>query len=135
MIGGGRVDEAGRLLAVDRLLEVAVKKSVLHVQLADGPRTRGGDAEDSPDGRVFDHRAERLVVVDAVLLRETPQHPACLVTSKSAIEWYLCLKIHFPETTLAPGGRGTRRQVSLSMSAWYSSAMAARQFGSAKPLR
>jgi hypothetical protein len=135
MVRSSGVDEAGRLLAVDRLLEVAMKKSVLHVQLADGPRTRGGDAEDSPDGRVFDHRVERLVVVDAVLLRETVHHPACLVTSKSAIGVVLMLEDPFPGDNVGTGGRGTRRQVSLSRSAWYSSAMAARQFGSAKPLR
>jgi hypothetical protein len=33
MIWGARVDESWRLLAVDDLLEVAVKKCVLHVQL------------------------------------------------------------------------------------------------------
>jgi hypothetical protein len=100
------VDEVGRLLAVDDLLEVAVKKSVLHIQLADGPRTRGSDAEDSPDGRVFDHRAERLIVVDAMLLREIAHHPACLVTSKSAIRVVLMLEDPFPGDNICAGGSG-----------------------------
>ena len=39
-----RVDEAGRLLTVDGLLQVAVKKHILHVKLMNGPAAGGGDA-------------------------------------------------------------------------------------------
>jgi hypothetical protein len=65
MIRGGRVDEAGRLLTEDSLVQVAVEKGVLHVQLMDRPGARSGDAEDDSDGGQLDNRAERLVVVDA----------------------------------------------------------------------
>src|SRR6185312_13772323 len=67
---------------------------------------------------------------------ENPQttHLA-LWRAREPSELYLCLKIRLPETTLAPGGRGTRRQVPLSISALYSSSIAARQLGSARALR
>jgi len=68
MIRCSGVDEAGRLLAVDRLVQMAVKKGVLHIQLMYRPGARSGDAEDDADGSRFDDRTERLVVVDAVLL-------------------------------------------------------------------
>lgn len=38
-IRGSRIDDAGRLLIVDSLLEVGVKKSVLHIKLVDRPGT------------------------------------------------------------------------------------------------
>ena len=104
MVGGSRVDEAVRLLAVDRLVQMAVKKGVLHVQLMDRPGARSGDAEDDPDGGRFDNRAERLVVVDAVLLGEAADDLACLVASESAIGVVLLL-----EDPLARYDVGTRR--------------------------
>ena len=104
MVRGGRIDEARWLLAVDSLLKMSVKKRVLHVQLVDGPGTRSGDAENSPDGCQFDHLAERLVVVDAVLLGEAADDPACLVASESAIGVVLVL-----EDPLARYDVGTRR--------------------------
>jgi len=68
MVGSCWVDKAGRLLTVDRLVQMAVEEGVLHVQLMDGPGTRGGDAEDGADRRRFDNRVERLVVVDVSLV-------------------------------------------------------------------
>jgi hypothetical protein len=117
VVGVGGVDKVGRLLAVDCLVEVSVKEGVLHIKLVDGPGTGDSDAEDSPDGRWLDHRAERLIVVNVVLLREPTNDPTGLVRARVPSEWYLCLKIHFPEMTLAPDGRGTRLQVPLSMRA------------------
>ena len=85
MVGSGWVDEAGWLLTVDRLVQMAVKKGVLHVQLMDRPGARSGDAEDDPDGGRFDNRAERLVVVDAVPLRKTTNDPPGLMASQGAV--------------------------------------------------
>ena len=62
VVGSRRVDEARRLLNVDRLVQMAVKKGVLHIQLMYRPGTRGDDADR------LDNRTERLVVVDVVLL-------------------------------------------------------------------
>jgi hypothetical protein len=96
MVGASKVDEARRLLAVDRLVKVSVKKSVLHVQLVNGPGTGSGDVEDCPDGRRFDHRAESPVVVDAVLLGEAANDLACLVPSKSTVGVVLMLEDPLP---------------------------------------
>jgi hypothetical protein len=85
MVRSSRVDKARWLLAVDCLLKVPMEEGVLDVQLAHGPGTGRGDAEDSPDGCRFDHRTERLVIVDAVLLGISPNNPACLVTGESAV--------------------------------------------------
>jgi hypothetical protein len=50
VVGGGWINDARRLLAVDCLVQMAVKKGVLHVQLMDRPGARNNDAENSPDG-------------------------------------------------------------------------------------
>ena len=81
MIRIGGVDKARWLLAVDNLLQVTVKKCVLHIELMDQPGVRGGDAEDDTYRRQFDNWTEGLVVVDAVLLGEAADHPAGFVTS------------------------------------------------------
>jgi hypothetical protein len=47
----------------------------------------------------------------------------------------LCLNNHLLVTMFAPGGRGTRRQVSLSISALYSSAITMRQLVLVRALR
>ena len=79
MIWRGGVDEAGRLLAVDSLSEMAVEKCVLHVELVDRPKARSSDAEDGLYRRWFNNRTEGLVVVDAVALGEASDHLARLV--------------------------------------------------------
>jgi len=135
VVGGSRVDEAVRLLAVDRLVQMAVKKGVLHVQLMYLPGARSGDAEDDADGSRFNNRTECLVVVDVVLLRKTTNDPPGFMRAREPSARYLCLKTHLPVMTLARGGRGTRRHVPLSMSALYSSAIAACQFRSASAAR
>ena len=67
-VRGSRVDEAFRLLAVDCLLEVAVKEGILHVELAYGSVSGCSNAEDGADRGRLDDRTEGLVVVDAGLL-------------------------------------------------------------------
>jgi len=104
MVRGGRIDEARWLLAVDSLLKMSVKKRVLHVQLANRPRAGSSNAQNSPNCRRFDNWAERLVVVDAVLLGEAADDLACLVASESAIGVVLVL-----EDPLARYDVGTRR--------------------------
>ena len=74
-----RVDEAYRLLAVHGLRQMTVKKCILHVKLVDWPRSRSSNAEDNAyRGRLYDG-AECLVVVDAVALRKSVNHPTRLV--------------------------------------------------------
>jgi hypothetical protein len=43
-LGSSRIDEAGRLLAVDLLVKIAMKEGVLDVHLTNWPATRRGDA-------------------------------------------------------------------------------------------
>jgi len=85
MVRMSRVNKAWRLLTVDGLLQVFVKKGVLHVQLVDRPAPGSGDAEDDADRRWLDDGAERLIVVDAVALSEAANNPASLVTGKGTI--------------------------------------------------
>ena len=92
MVGSRRVDETGRLLAVDGLVQMAVKKGVLHVQLMYRLGARGGDAEDDPNGSGFDNRAKRLVVIDVVLLREATNDPSGFMASQRAVSMILVLE-------------------------------------------
>jgi len=85
MVRVSRVNKAWRLLTVDGLLQVSMKKSVLHVQLVDRLAPGSGDAEDDADRRRLDDRVERLIVVDAVALSEAANNPASLVTGKRTI--------------------------------------------------
>ena len=85
MIYSGTVDETWWLLVVDRLVEVAMKKGILHIQLVDRPGAGDGNAENGPNGGLFDHRTEGLVVVNAFSLRKPADHPAGLVTSEGPI--------------------------------------------------
>ena len=85
MVVVSRVNKARRLLTVDGLLQVAVKKSVLHIQLVDQPATGSGDAEDDANRRRLDDRVEGLIVVDAVALSEAVNNPASLVTGKGTV--------------------------------------------------
>jgi len=93
-----------RLLAVDRLVQMAVKKGVLHVQLMYVPGARSGDAEDDADGSRFNNRTECLVVVDVVLLRKTTNDPPGFMASERAISTILVL-----EDPLAGDDVGTRQ--------------------------
>jgi hypothetical protein len=97
MVRSRWIDKARRLLTVDCLLKVTVKEGVLHVQLANRPGTGSGDAQNSPNSRRFDHWAEGLIVVDDVLLGEAPDHPACLMASKSTVRVVLMLEDPLPE--------------------------------------
>ena len=96
MIRIGGVDKARWLLAVDSLLQVTVKKCVLHVELMDGPGARDGEAEDNPYRGRFDNRTEGLVVVDVVLLGEAADHPAGFVTSQGAVRVEFMFKNPLP---------------------------------------
>jgi hypothetical protein len=103
-IGARRVDEAGGLLTIDGLVQVTVKKGILHVQLVDRPLTRSSDAEDDPNRCRLDDGAERLVIVDAVSLGEAADDPASLMTSQRAVGVEL-----MPEDLFAGDDIGARR--------------------------
>jgi hypothetical protein len=102
VVWGTRVDESWRLLTVDGLLEVAVKKGVLHVQLVNRPGAGRGDAEYRPYGGRFDDRAEGLVVVNALTMGEASDNPASLVASEGPIGMELVPKDPLPRHDIGP---------------------------------
>ena len=85
MIRTYRINKTRRLLAVNRLLQMTMEKSILHIKLVDWPGSRSSDADDDSYHGRFDDGAERLVVVDAVALREPANHPTRLVAGKGTI--------------------------------------------------
>jgi hypothetical protein len=114
MIWGARVDESWQLLAVDGLLEVAVKKGVLYVQLVNGPGAGRGDAEYRLNGGRFDNRAEGLVVVNAFVLGEAANNPVSLVAGEGPIGMKLVPEDPLPRDDVGSRGRGMSCQVLLS---------------------
>jgi hypothetical protein len=82
---------------------MTMKKGILHVELVDRPRARCSNAENNVDGGRFNNWIEGLIIVDAVLLRETLDNLASLVSSKRTISIILVL-----ENPLASDDVGTR---------------------------
>jgi hypothetical protein len=128
-----RVNEVGRLRAVDHLRECAVEEGILDVELVHGPTTGDSQSHHNPDGGRLDDGAEGLVVVHPRALSETRRTQRVLYRSREPSLLSLCLKIHLPVTMLAPGGRGIKSHVLLDSRVSYSS-IARRQWGSASAL-
>lgn len=53
---------------VDNLLQVTVKKDILHIQLMDRPMSRYRNTENSAYSGWFDNRAKYLVTINSGLL-------------------------------------------------------------------
>jgi hypothetical protein len=64
---------------------MAMKKSIFQVQLVKRPGARSSKAEDDSNHARLDDGAERLIVVDAVVLREPANHPSRLVAGKGTV--------------------------------------------------
>lgn len=62
-----------------------MEEGILHVELPDGPVSGRSNAEDGADRGRLDDRAECFVVVDAFLLGEATNDPACLVPGEGAV--------------------------------------------------
>jgi hypothetical protein len=82
-LGSSRIDEAGRLLAVDLLVKIAMKKGILDVQLMNWLATRGGDDEDDADDCRPSDGAEGLIKINTWLQGKTSNNPAGLVPRES----------------------------------------------------
>jgi hypothetical protein len=130
VLGASRVNEAGGLVTVDDLGELTVEECILDVNLASLPLKGERDGEDGLDRCWFYNRTERLIEVNALLLRETIKHPACFVAVEGAIGLQLVLKDPLAETMLVFRGGGTRSQVSLPRRASYSAVIISSQLGS-----
>jgi hypothetical protein len=92
MLGASGVDEASGLTTVDNLSELAVEEGVLDIELASLPFKGKHDGEDDTDHGQFDNQTERLIKVNALLLRETAKHPTCFVVVERAIGLQLVAK-------------------------------------------
>jgi hypothetical protein len=79
------VDEASGLMTEHYLGEFPMKKHVLDIKLANLPVEGEGYGEDRPNRGRFDNRAESLIEIHAVLLRETAENPAGFVAIKGAV--------------------------------------------------
>jgi hypothetical protein len=58
---------------------MTVKKGILHVKLVDRLGSRSSNAKDNAYRGRLDDGAERLVIVNAVALRKSANHPTRLV--------------------------------------------------------
>jgi len=92
MIMKGWINKTWRLLAVDCLIKMTMKKSILDIQLMNRPMTRGCNTQNCPDCSWFNNRTESLIIVNAMLLRKSPNHPTSFVTSKRTIRMILMLE-------------------------------------------
>jgi hypothetical protein len=80
------------LATVDDLGELAVEEGVLDIELVSLSFKEEHNGEDDADHGRFDNRTERLVEVNALLLRETAKHPTCFVAVEGAIGLQLVAK-------------------------------------------
>ena len=101
---GERVDEAGRLKAVDLLGECAMEEGVGDVKLVHRPTARCSEGEHRANRCWLDDRRERLAVVDAGVLAEAAHDPPGLVPLQHAVGVHLVL-----EEPLVGDEVGTRR--------------------------
>lgn len=92
---------AERLLAIDSLRKVTMKKGVLHIKLMSELVPQCTNAKHNTDGGRLHHRAKSLIVVDSVLLGAV-NYPTNLVASKRSI------LVEFVHNPLAHHNVGTK---------------------------
>jgi hypothetical protein len=100
MIRMSRIDESGGLLTEHLLLKVTMEKSIRDIHLVHWPAARNRKLENSKNGAGFDNRSKGVMEVDTFTLSETANHPACLVTIKSAIWMKLMLEDPLPSNDI-----------------------------------
>jgi len=86
------INKTRRLLTIDCLIKMTMKKSILDLQLMNRPMTRGYNTQNYTDYSWFNNRTESLIIVNAMLLRKSPNHPTSFVTSKRTIKMILMLE-------------------------------------------
>jgi len=92
MIRKGWINKTWRLLAVDCLIKMTMKKSILDIQLMNRPMMRGCNTQNCPDCSWFNNRTEYLIIVNAMVLRESLNNPTSFVASKGTIRMTLMLE-------------------------------------------
>ena len=96
VLGARRVDEARWLLTMNHLIKIAMGESVLDIQLMNWPVMGDGNAEHNADRGRLDDGTEGLVVFNARLLRESMDHPSCLVPGESTVNTKLVFEDPLP---------------------------------------
>jgi hypothetical protein len=92
-------------LHIDFLSELTIEEGVLDIQLRDRPLTNSCNSKKSPNSSHVSNRSKGLLIINTVLLLETPRHKTSLVALKRAIRASFDL-VH----PLACDGRNIRRQ-------------------------
>jgi hypothetical protein len=110
-----------------------VQEGIVHIQLMNGPAPGEGERQNSTNCSWFDNMAKCLIIVNAWSLGESTTYPASLVSPKRSICVELVFEVPLASNDVDTGGRGTKSQVWLDMSAEYSSSIARRQCGSGRP--
>ena len=96
MVRSGGIHKPRGLRAIDRLVKIAMKESILHIELMNGPRVGGGKAQDDANGGRLDNRTESLSIINAFLLIEPANNLSCFVASQRAVGVELVTKNPFP---------------------------------------
>ena len=62
-----------------------MEEGILDIELVDRPGAGGSNAEYSTDGGWFNHRIERLIIINALALSEAANHPTGLITRQGTV--------------------------------------------------
>jgi hypothetical protein len=100
MIRMNRINESGGLLTEHLLLRMTMEKSIRDIHLVHWPAARDRKLENSKNDAGFDNRSKGVMEVDTFTLSETTNHPARLVTIKSAIWMKLMLEDPLPDNDI-----------------------------------
>jgi hypothetical protein len=99
-----RIDEPGGLLIEHLLLKMTMEKSIRDIHLVHWPAARDRKLENSKNGAGFDNRSKSVMEVNTFMLPKTADHPARLVTIKSAIRMKLMLEDPLPDDDIGMSG-------------------------------
>jgi hypothetical protein len=99
-----RIDEPGGLLTEHLLLKVTMEKSIRDIHLVHWPAARDRKLENGKSSAGFDNRSKDVMEVDTFTLPKTADHPARLVTIKSAIRMKLMLEDPLPGDDIGMSG-------------------------------
>jgi hypothetical protein len=72
-------------LHVDLLMQLAIQKSILDIELEDGPLSNRSNNKKSPNSVHVSNKSKSLVIATPMLLLKTTRHKTCLVALKRAI--------------------------------------------------
>ena len=66
-------------------MQLSIKKSILNIELGDGPLPHRSNSKESPDSGHVSNRSKSLIIVRTMLLLKATRHKASLVALKRAI--------------------------------------------------